>query len=203
MIQTKEDLKEMFEAGQVQTEAKMVDLIDSCYNDSVMPDAYEVVTTMPTTIPLGKLVLYNGTLWRGLKTGESTLAEGTPIPTRGYWEQAYKITQDAENDMILTPIKDELSIGELTLNRVEAGYYSNNNVTNIGYTYGEGQNINIISQLTSLDLGVHEGGMSQKIAIICSGSIIIITISNEDGFIDFSDSYLPRIINFIKYPPTT
>ena len=86
MIQTKEDLKELFEAGQIQTEAKMVDLIDSCYNDSGMPDAYEVATTMPTTIPLGKLVLYNGTLWRGLKTGESTLAQGTPFPVCGYKE---------------------------------------------------------------------------------------------------------------------
>ena len=43
MIQTKEDLKELFEAGQIQTEAKMVDLIDSCYNDSGMPDAFPLI----------------------------------------------------------------------------------------------------------------------------------------------------------------
>ena len=89
MIKTIADLKLLFKAGEVQTEAKMVDLIDSCYNDGVMPDAYEIVTTMPTTIPLGKLVLYNGTLWRGLKTGESTLAEGTPFPVKGYKECSF------------------------------------------------------------------------------------------------------------------
>ena len=132
MIRTKEELKGLFGAGEVQTEAKMSDLIDSCYNDGVMPDAYEVVTSMPTTIPLGKLVLYNGTLWRGLKSGESTLAEGTPWPVSGFKECVGYLTSSASG--IVATIKKN-NITSLSFVRTGTGSYYAYSIDFLGEAY--------------------------------------------------------------------
>ena len=48
--------------------------------------AYEVIAELPATLEVGRIVLYNGTLWRGLLAGESSLATGTPWPVKGYKE---------------------------------------------------------------------------------------------------------------------
>jgi len=48
--------------------------------------AYMVVAELPATIPTGKQVLYNGTMWRGIVEGESSLPAGTPWPVKGYKE---------------------------------------------------------------------------------------------------------------------
>jgi hypothetical protein len=48
--------------------------------------AYAVVTELPETIPPGVQLLYNGTMWRGVLEGESSLAAGTPWPVKGYKE---------------------------------------------------------------------------------------------------------------------
>jgi len=47
---------------------------------------YEVVTELPELIEIGELKLYNGTMWRGLLEGESSLPAGTPWPVKGYKE---------------------------------------------------------------------------------------------------------------------
>jgi hypothetical protein len=57
---------------------------------------YEVVTELPTTIAEGKIVLFNGTLWRGLLEGESSLEAGTPWPVKGYKELVQRITNQNE-----------------------------------------------------------------------------------------------------------
>jgi hypothetical protein len=48
--------------------------------------AYAVVTELPAIIATGLQLLYNGTMWRGLLEGESSLAAGTPWPVKGYKE---------------------------------------------------------------------------------------------------------------------
>jgi hypothetical protein len=45
---------------------------------------YTMVDSLPASIPYGHQVLYNGTMWRGLVEGESTLPAGTPWPVKGY-----------------------------------------------------------------------------------------------------------------------
>ncbi|HMM12453.1 MAG TPA: hypothetical protein PKE03_10205 [Bacteroidales bacterium] len=50
---------------------------------------YHVVTLLPDTIEPGRLVLFNGRLWRGLLPGESSLPVGIPIPAAGYWSSIF------------------------------------------------------------------------------------------------------------------
>ncbi len=48
--------------------------------------AYTVVTVLPASLPVGTQVLFNGTMYRGLLAGESSLPAGTPWPVKGYQE---------------------------------------------------------------------------------------------------------------------
>jgi len=49
--------------------------------------------TPPSYIAPEMLVLFNGTLWRGLLEGESSLPAGTPWPVKGYKELTQYVTQ--------------------------------------------------------------------------------------------------------------
>lgn len=206
MIQTKEDLKGLFGTGEVQTEAKMSDLIDSCYNDGVMPDAYEVVTAMPTTIPLGKLVLYNGTLWRGLKSGESTLAEGTPFPVKGYKEIVIELMQISTSAPTLRVIKNDTDC-TFTSSYSGVGRYSINNSISLGSVS------DIVLSLSPMynDSAVHWAQANQSVASISvvysdySPSYFLISSRDYNGDnANWSSLYETKTILRVKiYPPTT
>ena len=195
MIKTIADLKLLFKAGEVQTEAKMVDLIDSCYNDGVMPDAYEIVTTMPTTIPLGKLVLYNGTLWRGLKTGESTLAEGTPFPVKGYKECSFSFWYN--NPTVIVNVRKN-DIKDFTLIRAAAGTYKINDIdfaasndTEVLVNSGFIQDVSVVTANTEND------------EVIGNGLSIIIRTNVDNLQIDPESLGVRIFVEVRKYPPTT
>jgi hypothetical protein len=72
-------------------------------------EPFQVVTELPATIPPNTLVLFEGELWRGILAGESTLAVGTPIPAKGYWDCHISIVQDGNNvPTIATVFKAEI-----------------------------------------------------------------------------------------------
>ena len=62
---------------------------------------YEMVDSLPESIPYGHQVLYNGTMWRGLVEGESSLPAGTPWPVKGYKEIIYNSLSNSN------PIKND------------------------------------------------------------------------------------------------
>jgi hypothetical protein len=50
-----------------------------------------ILTTLPEVVPAGAEFYYQGTKWRGLGAGESSLPEGTPWPVKGYKEVVVQI----------------------------------------------------------------------------------------------------------------
>jgi len=74
--------------------------------------SYDVVTELPATITDGRVKLYNGTMWRGLLEGESSLAAGTPWPVKGYKEFSLVCEVNADTDTVTKIIffKDEIGI---------------------------------------------------------------------------------------------
>jgi hypothetical protein len=69
--------------------------------------AYRVVTELPETLAVGDVVLFNGTTWRGLLAGESSLPTGTPWPVRGWKESRYRISATTSTTITLITIKDD------------------------------------------------------------------------------------------------
>jgi len=83
------------------------------------------LNTLPSYIAPEMVVLFNGTLWRGLLEGESSLPAGTPWPVKGYKELI--ITLDSQMDynilsndfqglsfeLILYGIKTQITISDL------------------------------------------------------------------------------------------
>jgi hypothetical protein len=192
---TKEQLKSNFSSGQVITQSNMNSLIDSCFNDDVIPDAYEVVTTLPTTIPLGKLVLYNGTLWRGLLEGESSLAAGTAWPVKGYCEYVAIINQLGTDNPEVTIIKNELGYS-FTWERLSVGGY-NINLDNYNY-------VTIINK-TVLDLDVDRlyqiKNQDEKFIQVTSFNW---NPSLEDYSAAFQEDGVYSLqVHLLIYPPTT
>ncbi len=61
---------------------------------------YLVVTELPATIPQGVQLLYNGTMYRGLLEGESSLAAGTPWPVKGYKEFALYVEANFDDETV-------------------------------------------------------------------------------------------------------
>ncbi len=78
---------------------------------------YAVVEELPDTIPVGTQLLYNGTMWRGLLEGESSLTAGTPIPTRGYWDVVFRLSFNLDTEEIISQslIRDEYSMNSVTV----------------------------------------------------------------------------------------
>jgi hypothetical protein len=68
--------------------------------------SYALVDSLPVTIGDGVVLMYNGTLWRGLTSGESSLAVGTPWPVKGYKEISCRIGWTAIADTIAYGIND-------------------------------------------------------------------------------------------------
>jgi hypothetical protein len=68
---------------------------------------YAVVTELPATIPVGVQLLYNGTMWRGLLEGESSLAAGTPWPVKGYKDFVFFMAAEYGEVSEFTVIKDD------------------------------------------------------------------------------------------------
>jgi hypothetical protein len=66
---------------------------------------FPVVAELPASIDEGQLVLYNGTMWRGLVAGESSLAAGTPWPVKGYKE--FNFFMSAEYGSVQLEVKKD------------------------------------------------------------------------------------------------
>ena len=70
---------------------------------------YITATELPTTIADGVVLLYNGTMWRGLATGESSLPAGTPWPVKGYKEACFEYAVNTDDEILsnYSVIRDE------------------------------------------------------------------------------------------------
>jgi len=77
-------------------------------------NSYTTVAELPALIPEGQQVLYNGTMWRGLLAGESSLPAGTPWPVKGYKEYVAHIFWNGTG---IDVIKETINtVGQLTWN---------------------------------------------------------------------------------------
>ncbi len=102
-------------------------IYDAMFDAEGRPLGYAVVAELPDTIPEGTQLLYNGTMWRGLLEGESSLDAGTPWPVRGYKLIVQEVTtQDGSG----------LSLGDTIINdfglnidfvRVDKGHFVSEN----------------------------------------------------------------------------
>jgi hypothetical protein len=72
--------------------------------------AYRVVTELPETLAVGDVVLFNGTTWRGLLAGESSLPTGTPWPVKGYKEWSGVVTVDGATVVTNNIIKSDFDV---------------------------------------------------------------------------------------------
>jgi len=203
---TKEEIKSNFASGKIITESSMNELIDNCFNDSVMPDAYEVVTDLPTTIPLGKLVLYNGTLWRGLKSGESTLAEETPFPIKGYKEIVIELTQIGTSAPTLRVIKNDTDC-TFTSSYSSVGRYSINNSIFLGSINDMVFSLSPLYNLSTVQWAQANAYVA-SVAVVYSDyqqSYFLISSRDYDGLnTDWSPLFETKAVLSVKiYPPTT
>ncbi len=83
---------------------------------------YLVVTELPATIPQGVQLLYNGTMYRGLLEGESSLAAGTPWPVKGYKEwSGFAQNRDDSGVINLAVFKNDIGGG--VWSRTREGVY--------------------------------------------------------------------------------
>jgi hypothetical protein len=95
---------------------------------------YAVVDELPETIADGALVLYNGTLWRGLLAGESSLPAGTPWPVKGYKEYVVKLSQLGTDPPTANIISSD--VGEPVISRLGEGQYLIGIPQTLGRIYG-------------------------------------------------------------------
>ncbi len=84
--------------------------------------AYLVMDELPETIDSGELILYNGTIWRGVEQGESSLSTGTPWPIKGYKEYTALLTQSGTDDPVATVLANDLG-GTVVWTRDNTGIY--------------------------------------------------------------------------------
>jgi hypothetical protein len=84
--------------------------------------AYTVVQSLPESIPVGQQVLYNGTMYRGLLLGESSLPVGTPWPIEGFKEYIAELSQTGEEDPVAVVLRN--SVGLVLWERTDEGEYS-------------------------------------------------------------------------------
>jgi hypothetical protein len=82
--------------------------VNALYGADDNPLGYVDVTELPATIPPGVQLLYNGTMWRGLLEGESSLAAGTPWPVKGFKEWTAKVTQVDSSTLTANIIKSDI-----------------------------------------------------------------------------------------------
>jgi len=80
---------------------------------------YAVVTELPATIPIGVQLLYNGTMWRGLLEGESSLAAGTPWPVKGYKEYDANIRRE---ELVTVSEIVKINTADISISLEDAGY---------------------------------------------------------------------------------
>jgi hypothetical protein len=85
--------------------------------------AYESVASLPSSIPEGKILLFNGMLWRGLEAGESSLAAGTPWPVKGFKELALIFSQGGTTINLVNTYINDFGIAPASLTRSSAGIY--------------------------------------------------------------------------------
>ncbi|MBS4057363.1 MAG: hypothetical protein KGZ82_08610 [Bacteroidales bacterium] len=76
----------------------LLSALSALIHPPAVPATYETVTSLPATLENGRLVLYNGTLYRGLVASESIFAAGTPWPVKGYKE--YTATLASEEPLV-------------------------------------------------------------------------------------------------------
>ena len=67
-----------------------------------------ILTTLPEVVPAGAEFYYNGTKWRGLGAGETSLPEGTPWPVKGYKEVSGYLVIDGNGNMDLDVVINDL-----------------------------------------------------------------------------------------------
>lgn len=93
------------------------------YNDEQKFLTFELVSELPSTIEEGVMLFYNGTIWKGLAAGESSLPVGTPWPVKGYKELKFALRQDNSDDPVSWVLIDDFELGILGT-REGVGAYS-------------------------------------------------------------------------------
>lgn len=108
--------------------------------------AFEKREDLPPCIDPNKIILYNGTLWRGLNAEETVYEEKTPWPVKGYKEIIIKTTTDINGDLATFNIeKDDNTflniemvdnLFRLTTNVINADvFFVNGRCLNTNYAY--------------------------------------------------------------------
>lgn len=86
--------------------------------------AYVAAISLPETISLGNLVLFNKKLWRGLLEGESNLPEGTSWPISGYKEiRLFYVQDNTMSPNLSIAISDDPSI-TFSITRTDVGRFT-------------------------------------------------------------------------------
>jgi hypothetical protein len=90
----------------------------------VIEPTYEVVSQLPASIPAGKIVLFNKTLWRGLLPGESSLPAETPWPVKGFKEISLIFSQHGTNFSLSRVNINDYDNATITPQRESTGVYN-------------------------------------------------------------------------------
>ena len=69
-----------------------------------------ILTTLPEVVPAGAEFYYNGTKWRGLGAGETSLPEGTPWPVKGYKELSLYFSGNGSFIGVTKVVNNELGV---------------------------------------------------------------------------------------------
>jgi hypothetical protein len=69
-----------------------------------------ILTALPNVVPPGAEFYFNGTKWRGLGAGESSLPEGTPWPVKGYKEYVVSLEATAGNNPVATILENSAGV---------------------------------------------------------------------------------------------
>jgi hypothetical protein len=144
------------------------DSVNALYGTDNNALGYAVVTELPATIPIGVQLLYNGTMWRGLLEGESSLAAGTPWPVKGYKEWIAELSQQSSNAPIIEKIfKDTFFVGtdeSFTSYRVSAGVYELRTTNNLPELTHDSNNVLSFAQYRN------QSGLTEPKSLIYSVS---------------------------------
>lgn len=137
---------------------------------------YSVANTvsMFETIENNELVLYNGTLWRGLGECESIYDEYTPWPVVGYKEIILRTYVDGDGGLsTFDLIKDDLAFTNITL--IDGVFILETNVldSNVFFVSGKMENsntpyiFNSLQDSTSdiIQMGVYSTGSSSELLL--------------------------------------
>jgi hypothetical protein len=84
-----------------------------------------ILTTLPEVVPAGAEFYYQGTKWRGLGAGESSLPEGTPWPVKGYKEVVARIAYEGSEPSVMSIITNDF-VNSINIIQASEGVYDIN-----------------------------------------------------------------------------